>query len=145
MGTGDVPGYWDTGLVDMPNLEQFVNDGVVFTDAHSTPLCSPSRYVLLSGNYQHRGYLYTGTWQLNYRSSQFLNHQQSIADVLKANGYHTAMMGKWHIGGWLKIHERFPTILFGKFASDQNITPIFSSIQEKFRQSLGLILEITFT
>ena len=89
----------------MPNLEQLVNDGVVFTDAHSTPVCAPSRYVLLSGNYAHRGTLYAGTWRLNYESSQFRDGQQSIADVLKANGYHTAMMGKWHLGGELSINE----------------------------------------
>ena len=99
VGTGDIPGYWDTGLVDMPHMRQLVNGGVVFKDAHSTPLCSPSRYVLLSGNYQHRGLIYTGTWAVNFQSSQFLDGQRSIADVLKEGGYHTAMFGKYHIGG----------------------------------------------
>lgn len=68
-------------------------------DAHSTPLCAPSRYVFLSGNYQHRGVAYPGMWNLNYQSSQFKEGQKSIATTLKNEGYDTAMFGKWHIGG----------------------------------------------
>ena len=99
VGQGEVPGYWNTGKVDMPNIQNLVDTGTVFTDVHSTPLCAPSRYVLLSGNYQHRGSLYGGTWQANYIAGQFRDGQQSIANVLKSSHYHTAMMGKWHIGG----------------------------------------------
>ena len=100
VGTGDLPGYWNTSLVDMPNLEDLVANGVTFTDAHSTPFCAPSRYMLLSGNYPHRGSSPTGTWSLNYNvGSQFRPGQKSIADVFRQNGYKTAMFGKWHIGG----------------------------------------------
>ncbi len=55
VGTGEVPGPSFDPTVHMPNLENFYKSGVTFTDAHSTPLCAPSRYMLLSGNYQHRG------------------------------------------------------------------------------------------
>ena len=54
VGTGDIPSYWNSSLVEMPNLSRLSQRGVTFTDAHSTPLCSPSRYMLLSGNYQVR-------------------------------------------------------------------------------------------
>ncbi len=99
VGTGDVPGYWNTNIVDMPNLERLVAEGTAFHDAHSTPLCAPSRYVFLSGNYQHRGVVFPSLWNLNYKSNQFKRGQKSIANVLQENGYHTAMFGKWHIGG----------------------------------------------
>lgn len=99
VGTGDVPGYWNSGIVDMPNLQGLVDEGIVFTDAHSTPLCAPSRYVMLSGNYQHRGFLIGGSWKMNYQGGQFRDGQLSIADIFKAGGYHTAVMGKWHLGG----------------------------------------------
>lgn len=99
VGTGDVPGYWNTGLVNMPNLEELVANGITFTDVHSTPLCAPSRYLLLSGNYPHRGVKDEGTWFINHKGNQFTASQQSIAQVLKANGYNTGMFGKWHIGG----------------------------------------------
>ena len=83
----------------MPHLQSLVDTGTVFTDVHSTPLCAPSRYVLLSGNYQHRGSLYGGTWQVNHVAGQFRDGQQSIASVLRSNNYHTSMTGKWHLGG----------------------------------------------
>ena len=100
VGTGDVPGYWEnSGLVPMPNLEHLLETGTTFTDAHSTPLCAPSRYVLLSGNYQHRGSRFGGSWTVNYEGNQFRNGQRSIAEVLRDNGYVTSMVGKWHLGG----------------------------------------------
>ncbi len=100
VGTGDVPGYFErSGIVDMPNLQKLVDEGTTFTDAHSTPLCAPSRYVFLSGNYQHRGSRYPGLWNLNYKMNQFKPGQESIATVLRDNGYDTAMFGKWHLGG----------------------------------------------
>jgi len=99
VGTGDVPGYFNTSFVDMPNLEHLLATGTTFTDAHSTPLCAPSRYVLLSGQYQHRGKNYDGTWTMDYDGGQFKQHQQSIARVFRDNGYRTSMYGKWHLGG----------------------------------------------
>lgn len=103
---GDVPGYWQRekgGKVNMANLEALVGNGTTFTDAHSTPLCAPSRYVLLSGNYQHRGVRHIGVWSLNYKTNQFWHDQQSIANVLQDNGYYTGVFGKWHLGG--KLNE----------------------------------------
>ncbi len=98
VGTGDVPGYWDTtSLVDMPNVQALMDSGTSFTDAHSTPLCAPSRYVLLSGNYQHRGVKFGGTWNVNYEGNQFRRQQKSIAQILGQNGYKTSMVGKWHL------------------------------------------------
>ena len=99
VGTGDVPGYWDTNKVDMPHLTSLVEEGTTFTDAHSTPLCAPSRYMFLSGNYQHRGARFPSVWNLNYKTNQFKTGQMSIAEVLRDSGYDTAMFGKWHLGG----------------------------------------------
>jgi len=83
----------------MPNIERLANMGVTFKDAHSTPLCAPSRYMLLSGNYQHRGRSPRGTWTIGDKN-QFRKFQKSIAETLKENGnYSTAIYGKWHLGG----------------------------------------------
>ncbi len=62
IGQGDIEYYWKSGLVQMPNIEKLGAMGVTFYDAHSTPLCAPSRYMLLSGNYAHRGKLEMGIW-----------------------------------------------------------------------------------
>lgn len=109
VGTGDVPGYFKkkSGIVDMPNLQRLLDEGTTFTDAHSTPLCAPSRYVFLSGNYQHRGSRYPGLWNLNYKMNQFKPGQQSIARVMRDNGYSTFMGGKWHLGGRIPTNRKF--------------------------------------
>mmetsp|Transcript_8380 Transcript_8380/g.10603 ORF Transcript_8380/g.10603 Transcript_8380/m.10603 type:complete len:570 (-) Transcript_8380:138-1847(-) len=108
VGTGEVPGYWNTGGVDMPNLEDLVSKGTVFKDVHSTPLCATSRYVLLSGNYQHRGTRYKGSWSPKYTRSQFKRKQRSLAKLLKnRGGYHTFMAGKWHLGGKVPTVDGF--------------------------------------
>jgi len=104
VGTGDIPLYWNSGLVDMPNIQRLANMGVTFKDAHSTPLCAPSRYMLLSGNYPHRGRSPHGTWQISGEQNQFQWFQKSIAETLKESGrYSTAMYGKWHIGGKIPL------------------------------------------
>jgi len=103
VGTGDIPYYWNSSGVEMPNLDRLSSMGVTFMDAHSTPLCAPSRYMLLSGNYAHRGLNPFGTWSFNADDrNQFLDGQRSIAEVLKEEaGYSTAMFGKWHMGAGL--------------------------------------------
>lgn len=84
----------------MPNIDSLADEGLVFTDTHSTPLCAPSRYVLLSGNYQHRGRIAKGTWSIFQNHNQFRGQQKSIASALRDGaGYHTAIFGKWHLGG----------------------------------------------
>jgi arylsulfatase A-like enzyme len=81
VGTGDIPYYWKTSSkVSMPNLDRLSSMGVTFMDAHSTPLCAPSRYMLLSGNYAHRGMKPSGTWSLNNQDkNQFLPGQRRCA------------------------------------------------------------------
>jgi arylsulfatase A len=114
VGTGDIPFYWnEKSLVQMPNLRRLASQGVKFTDAHSTPLCAPSRYMLLSGNYAQRGVFPMGSWNLNVKNeNQFMSYQKSIAEVLKTDAnYETAMFGKWHMGG--KI---FSVYLFAGYA-----------------------------
>jgi len=118
VGTGDIKGYWTDGMVDMPNIKKLVDNGTIFTNTHSTPLCAPSRYVVLSGNYQHRGREIGGTWKLE-DGNQFTPKQQSIAQALKREGanYHTAAYGKWHIGAKIRpngLQGDYDTILTNK-------------------------------
>ena len=99
---------WNSSLlVHMPNnINTLGKMGVTFYDSHSTPVCAPSRYMLLSGNYPHRGQKTGGTWNLHSEQNQFLSYQKSIAEALKqGSNYTTSMYGKWHIGGKIPLKE----------------------------------------
>ena len=105
LGIGDVPAYSPSATVPMPAVDALAAGGVRFTDFHTAPLCAPSRYVLLSGNYQHRGRSWSGTWNLG-DGSQFRRGQRSLAHALAAAGYKTAIFGKWGIGANVSAPHR---------------------------------------
>ena len=93
MGYGDPASYNPESKIPTPHIDQLAQNGVKFTDAHSPgPWCVPSRYGLITGQYPYRT-------QLNWRERALIDpDQQTIAELLKENGYHTGMVGKWHLG-----------------------------------------------
>ena len=98
VGTGDLSVYNPDSLVRTPNIDSIAEAGVLFTDAHSpSSVCAPTRYSLLSGNYPWRGAHPWGAWTYT-QGSAFRPDQISLAQLLKANGYQTAMFGKVHLG-----------------------------------------------
>lgn len=98
VGTGDLTIYNPNSLVSTPNIDAIAEAGVLFTDAHSpSSVCAPTRYSLLSGNYPWRGNYPWGAWTFT-QGSAFRPDQISLAQLLKANGYQTAMFGKVHLG-----------------------------------------------
>ena len=99
MGYGDCRAYNADSKVALPNLEQLATDGMLFTDAHSpSSVCAPTRYSVLTGNYPYRGRLENGTW-IFHQPSQVLDGQRTIGHLMKNAGYHTAFLGKVHLGG----------------------------------------------
>ena len=99
MGYGDCRSYNADSKVALPNLERLATEGMLFTDAHSpSSVCAPTRYSVLTGNYPYRGRLENGTW-IFHQPSQVLDGQQTIGDLMKNAGYHTAFLGKVHLGG----------------------------------------------
>jgi len=103
-----------------PNMERLAKQSMRFTDAYALPLCSPTRASLLSGQYSSRhgvtsasghqspqppGYAFLPESAPANRplimpeSKNYLDPaQQTLAEVLKAAGYRTAHIGKWHLG-----------------------------------------------
>ncbi len=98
----DDQGYQDVGCfgspnINTPNLDRMADEGSKFTDFYSAAsVCSPSRAALLTGCYPPRVSI---TKVLFPRDSIGLNPDElTIADILKAQGYATACVGKWHLG-----------------------------------------------
>ncbi|HKK18220.1 MAG TPA: arylsulfatase [Opitutales bacterium] len=94
MGYGDAGCYNPDSKIPTPHINTLAEEGMRFTDAHSPgALCHPSRYGLLTGQYPFRTNV--NVWR---RQPVIKEDQTTIASLLKANGYHTAMVGKWHLG-----------------------------------------------
>ncbi|WP_297090396.1 arylsulfatase [uncultured Draconibacterium sp.] len=96
LGYGDVSAYGATEI-QTPNIDRLANGGVMFTDGHaSSSTCTPSRYALLTGVYPWRNKdakILPGTAPLIIDTAQI-----TIPKMLKNRGYHTGVVGKWHLG-----------------------------------------------
>jgi arylsulfatase A len=98
VGWGDIRTNNPNGKVSLPTIERLASEGISFTDAHtSAAKCAPSRYSLITGNYQWRGREAWGTWEYK-GGSQILPGQETMAGLLKRAGYATAFIGKYHLG-----------------------------------------------
>ena len=98
----DDQGYQDIGVfgspdIKTPHLDRLAGEGMRFTDFYSAdPVCTPSRAALLTGCYPHRVGGLSVLWP---DSTVGLNPDETtLAEMLKANGYATACIGKWHLG-----------------------------------------------
>src|ERR1043165_5569663 len=95
LGDGDLGCYGSR--IRTPNLDRMAAEGMRFTNFCSAdPVCSPSRAALLTGRYPTRvgvpaGFFPDDTGGLN-------RDETTLADVLKAQGYKTKCVGKWHLG-----------------------------------------------
>jgi arylsulfatase A-like enzyme len=96
LGYGDVSAYGAIG-VKTPNMDELANGGLLFTQGYATSAtCSPSRYALLTGIYPWRNEnakILPGTAPLLIDTAQM-----TIPKMLKTQGYHTGVVGKWHLG-----------------------------------------------
>jgi arylsulfatase A-like enzyme len=107
MGYGDIGAYGGREL-STPNLDALAAGSVRFTDAYvSGPYCSPTRAGLLTGRYPQRfGHEFNIGSLAVHREVGLPVDQATLADRLKAAGYRTALIGKWHLGSAQRF---FPT------------------------------------
>ncbi|PPL03618.1 sulfatase [Parapedobacter indicus] len=110
MGWKDA-GFMGSDFYETPHIDQLAKEGKVFTNAYAAAgNCAPSRACLLSGQYTPRH----GVYAVNStdrgpkekmrltptpNSTVLPAENFTVAEALKANGYATAMFGKWHLGG----------------------------------------------
>lgn len=103
--TDDV-GYGDLGSygapdIKTPNIDSLARDGVRFTDFYANaPTCTPTRAGLVTGRYQQRNALEAplGNADTGAAEQGLPAAGWSLPQVLKNNGYATALLGKWHLG-----------------------------------------------
>ena len=98
MGYGDVSVLNPESKIQTPNIDRLANEGMTFSDAHAgSSVCTPTRYGILTGRYCWRTRLKQKVlW--NYDNSLMTPSRLNVASYLKQQGYHTAMIGKWHLG-----------------------------------------------
>ena len=102
MGYGDVSHAG--GLAKTPHVDRLRAEGMRFTDAHTTSsVCTPTRYSVLTGRYN---------WRTRLKKSVLFgldkplipDDRTTVASFLSKRGYHTGIVGKWHLGlGWQKL------------------------------------------
>jgi arylsulfatase A len=98
LGWGDLDSYNSMSAVPTPNANQLATEGRRFTDMHaSSAVCTPSRYSVLTGRYPWRSRLKTGVLE-GYSPNLIEPGRMTVPSMLKADGYYTAGVGKWHLG-----------------------------------------------
>lgn len=98
LGYGDISSYNKHAAFTTPNIDGLAEKGVIFTDAHTTSaVCTPTRYGILTGRYNWRSRLKRGVLS-GYSKSLIKKERLTIAEILQQKKYHTAFIGKWHLG-----------------------------------------------
>lgn len=97
-GVGDIQAHYPDNKIPTPHLDRLVNQGISFADAHSpSAVCSPTRYGILTGRYAWRTRLQE--WVIAaYEPPLISADRPTLAGFLRQHGYHTACIGKWHLG-----------------------------------------------
>jgi len=106
MGYGDLACQNAASKIPTPNLDSLATQGMRFTDAHApTAVCTPTRYGILTGRYCWRSRMKTGVLE-PWDDPLIEEGRQTVAAMLRKDGYRTACIGKWHLGwNWPFVKE----------------------------------------
>lgn len=110
LGFGDLGCYHSKSKIPTPHLNRLAAEGIRFTDGHSSSgICTPSRYALLTGRHHWRDF----HGIVNSLGGSVIKPERlTLPEMLKAKGYHTNAIGKWHLGwNWdaIRKHGAKPT------------------------------------
>lgn len=107
LGYGDLSIQNPNSKIPTPRLDDLARQSMRFTDGHSSSgICTPSRYALLTGRHHWRKF--HGIVNA-LGSSVFEEERLTLPEMLKSEGYHTAAIGKWHLGwDWDALRKEMP-------------------------------------
>lgn len=98
LGYGDL-GCYGAPNIQTPNIDRLADSGIRFLDYHSNgTVCSPTRAALMTGRYQQRSGIEGVVTAAGHRHTGLSPEEYTIADYLGSKGYHTGIIGKWHLG-----------------------------------------------
>ncbi|WP_405605846.1 arylsulfatase [Polaribacter sp. Asnod1-A03] len=92
-GFGDI-GYYGNPHIKTPVLDSLASKSVRFDDFSVNPVCAPTRSAIMTGKYS----MTTGVHDTYRGGAMMAPSEVTIAEILKASGYRTGMIGKWHLG-----------------------------------------------
>lgn len=94
--------------IPTPHIDRLAGDGWVFTNYRTAPMCSPARAALMTGLNPHRaGFGYVAHTDPGYPgfTCELPADAPTLAESLRAGGYATYMVGKWHLTGESRMHD----------------------------------------
>ncbi len=98
MGIDSVSALNAKSGIATPNINKLISQGMTFTDAHSgSAVCSPTRYGVLTGRYSWRTKMKSGIVN-KWGPPLIAEDRLTVGKLLQKAGYHTACIGKWHLG-----------------------------------------------
>lgn len=101
----DDQGWFDVGVhgnphIETPVMDRLASEGVRFSRFYASPVCTPTRAALMTGRYHPR----TGAIDTYLGRDTLDAGEITLGQIFQRQGYRTGIMGKWHLGRYMKYH-----------------------------------------